>query len=275
MEPLIMYGQPVADKIYKEVETNVQHWLNEHGVSPRLAIISAGDDKASQIYMKNKITAAEKCGIEVINKHYDCDTNYGKIVTDLVLLNHRTDGIIVQLPLPDKFPQETILNTIAYNRDVDCLNEESTGAFYKGRNWANPCTPQAVLDILKFYNIPIAGKNVVVIGRSQLVGRPVAELMLRENATVTICHSQTTSLGLYTRTADIIICAAGIPKLITADMVKEGVVIVDVSINRANGKLCGDVDFDNVAPKCAAITPVPKGVGPVTVAELMRNVSCY
>lgn len=271
MEPVLMYGQPVADKILDKVKEHLSNWSDP----PRLAIVSVGDDAASEVYMRNKLKTAEKCGIVAERFHFNADVDYSEVVKKIFYLNRTHDGVIVQLPLPKHFPTETIIDSINYSRDVDCLSEEMTGAFYKGRSWCNPCTPQAVMDILAHYNIELKGKNVVVIGRSQLVGRPVAELMLRENATVTICHSQTTSLGLYTRTADIIICAAGCPKLITADMVKEGVVIVDVSINRVNGKLCGDVDFDDVAPKCAAITPVPKGVGPVTVAELMRNMVDY
>ena len=271
MEPVLMYGQPVADKILDKVKEHLSNWSDP----PRLAIVSVGDDAASAVYMRNKLKTAEKCGIVAERFHFNADVDYSEVVKKIFHLNRTHDGVIVQLPLPRHFPTETIIDSINYSRDVDCLSEEMTGAFYKGRSWCNPCTPQAVMDILAHYNIELKGKNVVVIGRSQLVGRPVAELMLRENATVTICHSQTTSLGLYTRTADIIVCAAGCPKLITADMVKEGVVIVDVSINRVNGKLCGDVDFDDVAPKCAAITPVPKGVGPVTVAELMRNMVDY
>lgn len=271
MEPVLMYGQPVADKILDEVKST----MVLHNEWNRLAIVSVGDDAASEVYMRNKLKTAEKCGIDAERFHFDDGTSCEEIMKKIFYLNRGYDGVIVQLPLPRSYSQEEvtkIINSVRYSRDVDCLTEEMTGAFYAGRSWCNPCTPQAVMDILEYYGIPLKGKNVVVIGRSHLVGRPVAELMLRQNATVTICHSQTTSLGMYTRTADIIVCAAGVPKLITADMVKEGVVIVDVSINRVDGKLCGDVDFDNVAPKCAAITPVPKGVGPVTVAELMRNV---
>ena len=267
-KPVLMYGQPVADKIIEQVKQNLTNWTEP----PILSIVSVGNDEASKVYVRNKIRVAEECGILVRHCVFAEDADYKEIMNKIFELNHVTDGVIVQLPVPPHYSADTFVNAVSFSRDVDCLSEEMVGAFYSGRSWCNPCTPQAVMDILKHYNINIQGKNVVVIGRSQLVGRPVAELMLRKNATVTICHSKTTSLGLYTKTADIIVCAAGCPKLITADMVKEGVVIVDVSINRVDGKLCGDVDFDNVAPKCAAITPVPKGVGPVTVAELMKNV---
>ena len=271
MEPILMYGQPVADKILDEVKELLTFWSEP----PKLAIVSVGDDAASEVYMRNKLKTAEKCGIVAERFHFDSSTCYSDVMKQIFYLNRTHDGVIIQLPLPNHYPVKTVIEGINFSKDVDCLTEDMTGAFYTGRSWCNPCTPQAVMDILKYYNIEVKGKNVVIIGRSQLVGRPIAELMLRENATVTICHSQTTSLGLYTKNADIIICAAGCPKLVTADMVKEGVVIVDVSINRTDGKICGDVDFDNVAPKCAAITPVPKGVGPVTVAELMRNVANY
>lgn len=267
MEPIIMRGKPVAEAIYNSIKQRPA--FNDTS----LVIASFSNDAASEIYMRNKVKAAEALGYDVDVLRLNPSHQPEAIAAQL----RRTvaDGIILQLPLPKhlKSHQQELLNAIDTNSDVDCLGEKGIGAFYSNANkWQVPCTAQAVMDILKFYGISLATKNVVVVGRSMLVGRPVAELMLRENATVTICHSATEDLSLHTKNADVIICAAGTPNLITADMVKEGVVIVDVSINKgADGKLCGDVDYTNVAPKCAAITPVPGGVGPVTVAELMAN----
>ena len=263
----IMYGKPVADAIYDAVK--------DITTPAKLVIATFGEDEASEIYMRNKMKAAKAVGIEAERLDLDKNQQAHKIMQTLANTSQLVDGLILQLPLPKEMRdyEQIFLDSVNVYADVDCLGREGIGNFYSHANsWQVPCTAQAVVDILKFYGVPMAGKHAVVIGRSKLVGRPVAELLLRENATVTICHSATENLAEHTKCADIIITAAGTPNLITADMVKDGVVIVDVSINRgADGKLCGDVDFNTVAPKCAAITPVPGGVGPVTVAELMAN----
>ena len=291
MEPILMYGQPVADKILDEVKEH----LNNCSEPSKLAIVSVGNDAASEVYMRNKIKTAKKCGIVAEGFHFGADVDYSEVVNTIFYLNRTHDGVIVQLPLPKHFPTETIIDSINYSRDVDCLSEAMTGAFYKGRSWCNPCTPQAVMDILAYYNIELKGKNVVVIGRSQLVGRPVAELMLREDATVTICHSKTSRYELLHAFAhaDVVVSAAGVANLITEEdayqywkdnrhdtygdfAFKRDRVIVDVSINRdVAGKLCGDFAEEFKQKYSSHYTPVPKGVGPVTVAELMRNVVSY
>ena len=272
-EPIIMYGKPVADKIKQEVRS----FLDFTNYTPELAIVSIGNDPASEVYMRNKLKAAEECGIKASKIALPDDLQMYEYIEILKKASRNYNAVILQLPLPEHIREfeHLLTNTINAQVDVDCLTDLNMGILHSNSNMLSyfPCTPAAIIDILKYYDIKIAGKNVVVIGRSNIVGRPVAEMLLQKNATVTICHTKTKDLKQHTLNADILICAAGHKNLITADMVKEGVVIVDVSINRDENGLCGDVDFENVAPKCYAITPVPKGVGPVTVAELMNNVS--
>ena len=272
-EPIIMYGKPVADKIKQEVRS----FLDFTNYTPELAIVSIGNDPASEVYMRNKLKAAEECGIKAIKLALPDDLQMYEYIEILNKASRNYNAAILQLPLPEHLRsfEHLLTNTINAQVDVDCLTDTNIGILHSNSNMLSyaPCTPAAIIDILRYYDIKIAGKNVVVIGRSNIVGRPVAEMLLQKNATVTICHTKTKDLKQHTLNADILICAAGCKNLITADMVKEGVVIVDVSINRDENGLCGDVDFENVAPKCYAITPVPKGVGPVTVAELMNNVS--
>ena len=287
MNKTVMYGQPVADKILTTVKERVANYTEP----PVLKIVTAGNDMASQVYMRNKLKAAEACGIEAEVVRLD-GMSYEDMVGTMFRLNRIADGIIVQLPMPNEMPVEQLINAINYSRDVDCMTEECTGAFYKNREWYAPCTPQAVMDILRYYGVKVKGKNVLIIGRSSLVGRPMAELMLREDATITICHSKTSRYELLHAFAhaDIVVSAAGVANLITEEdahqywkdnrhdtygdfAFKRDRIIVDVSINSdAAGKLCGDFTEEFKQKYSSHYTPVPKGVGPVTVAELMKNV---
>lgn len=270
MSAKIIDGKAFADAVLDHVEETI----HEVGLRPTLAIYQIGDDPASKIYVRNKIKAADRVGINVILRHYDEDYNILDVQSQLYIdgQDGLIDGIMIQLPLPKGWNDAALMEFIPAEKDVDGLTYENRGMLSDGTAFHLPCTANGIIQMLEHYNIEMEGKHCVVIGRSDIVGKPVAQLMLNKNATVTICHSKTKNLGDITKTADIVIAAAGKEKLLTADMVKEGAVIVDVGINRnAEGKLCGDVDFDNVKEIASWITPVPGGVGPVTVAMLMYN----
>lgn len=264
---LILDGKAVAQKIKNDI-------FNEYGSEDiKLTIIQVGDNPASNTYVRNKQRACDEVGIESeIIKLKASD-----YVEDVGLRRHildcTSDGVMVQLPLPFGWDEHFYLNCINTKQDADCLTDEALGRFYSSnRPDIAPCTAQGIIDILEHYNIPIESKHAVVVGRSNIVGKPVAHLLTCKNATVTVCHSKTPNLSEFTKQADILVVAIGKPKYITADMVKPGAVVIDVGINRDdNGKLCGDVDFDQVEPVASAITPVPGGVGPTTIAELLRN----
>lgn len=268
----IMSGTVCANEIYEDIKECVE----DAGESPVLVIYSIGDDPASAVYVRNKVKAAEKCGITAIVRKYAADTNQDLVQSYLRLdaANPFIHGIMIQLPLPEFWDFDQLVAEIPAIKDVDGLTAANAGiAFTQGSDWAyhNPCTAAGIRMLLCYHDIKIAHKDVVVVGRSGIVGKPVAQMMLDWNATVTICHSCTTNLAEKTRQADILIVAAGKRGLITADMVKPGAVVVDVGINRdENGKLCGDVAPD-VADVAEWLTPVPGGVGPMTVAMLMRN----
>ena len=270
----LLNGKELAQEIQVGIKTDIKGCM----IRPSLAVIQIGDDDASNVYIKNKEKSCSDVGIYFRHFKFDSDTPELSIINKIKELNNDeyVNGIIVQLPIPEKYNEKRILNTIINSKDVDGLTDINTGRLVNGKKTLVPCTPLGIITLLKKYEIEIEGKNVVIIGRSKLVGRPLASLMLNENATVTICHSKTNNLENYTKDADIIIVAAGCPKLLTGDMVKKGVVVVDVGINRVNDKLCGDVDFDSVSKKASYITPVPGGVGPMTIASLLSNVMmCY
>lgn len=270
----LLNGKELAQEMQVEIKTEIKGCM----IRPSLAVIQIGDDDASNVYIKNKEKACQEVGIYFRHFKYDDDTPELSIINKIKELNNDeyVNGIIVQLPIPEKYNEKRILNTIINSKDVDGLTDINTGRLVNGKKTLVPCTPLGIMTLLKKYEIELEGKNVVIIGRSKLVGRPLSSLMLNENATVTICHSKTTDLTEYTKNADIIVVAAGVPKLLTGDMVKKGCVIVDVGINRLNSKLCGDVDFDSVSKKAAYISPVPGGVGPMTIASLLSNVmTCY
>ena len=243
-----------------------------------LAIFMVGNNPASQIYVHNKEKACELVGIKARIYKFDENISQKEIVKVIDECNQDVNvtGIMVQLPLPSHLDKDTILDRIDPNKDVDGLNIINQGKLFDGRPAIEPATAKGIITLLKNNNVDIAGKNAVVVGRSLLVGRPVAMLLMKENATVTICHSRTANLKEITKRADILVVATGKPKMITEEMVKRDAVVVDVGINRVAGKLCGDVDFENVQNVASLITPVPKGVGPMTIATLLQNViSCY
>ena len=262
----------------KAVATNVRNQLKEEvaslGVEIGLAVVLVGDDNASRIYVRNKINACAEIGLKSTLVELSSTATEADVLDAVAKLNSdgSIHGIIVQLPLPRHIDADKVLASINPQKDVDGCHYVQKGKLWTGTPETLPCTPYGCIELLKQYGIEMSGKHAVVIGRSNLVGRPLAELLLRENATVTICHSKTANIADITKQADILCTAIGQPKFVTADMVKDGAVVIDVGINRGDdGKLCGDVDFENVSGKCSHITPVPGGVGPMTVTMLMKN----
>lgn len=257
----VLYGKPVADAILENTKNNVAKLKNK----PTLAIITSGQDEASKVYIRNKVNATELCGMNNLVVTMKENSTTSDYIDTIQKLNVRKEitGIIVQLPLPNGIDEKLVTNTVLPIKDVDGFTPLSDFP---------PCTPSGIMSIIDFYKGKnfVEGKNAVVIGRSEIVGKPVAELLLNRNATVTICHSKTKNLKEHTKNADILVVAVGKAKFITKDMVKPGAVIVDVGINRENGKLCGDCDFENIKD-VADITPVPGGVGPMTVATLVSR----
>jgi len=266
-------GKKISAEIKEEVKQKVAEY-KENGVEITLAVIQVGNDPASSVYVGNKKKACEFVGIRSLSYELPEETTQEELLNLVKELNDRKDvnGILVQLPLPKQIDEETVLNTISPLKDVDGFHPMNVGALCIGKAGFVSCTPAGIIELLKRSNVEIAGKECVVIGRSNIVGKPMALLLLRENGTVTVTHSRTVDLKEVTKRADVLVVAIGKPKMITADYVKEGAVVIDVGIHRdANNKLCGDVDFDDVAYKCSAITPVPGGVGPMTIAMLMKN----
>lgn len=242
---------------------------------PVLAVVLVGEDPASQIYVRGKERDCAECGIRSLAHRLPADTRQEDLMALIQALNNdpAADGILVQLPLPRGLDQRPVLEAIRPDKDVDCFHPLNVGKMTLGREGFRPCTPAGVMEMLKAYDIPVRGKRCVVIGRSSLVGQPLASLLTQADGTVTLCHSRTENLAEHTRQADILVSAVGRPGLVTGDMVKEGAAVIDVAINRGeNGKLRGDVDFEAVEKKAAFITPVPGGVGPMTRAMLMRGV---
>ena len=241
---------------------------------PGLAVILVGDDPASRVYVSGKERDCAECGFLSFEHKLPADTTERELLTLIDRLNGdgAVDGILVQLPLPAHLNEEKVLNAISPDKDVDCFHPVNVGKMVTGQPVFLPCTPAGVMEMLRAYEIPVAGRHCVVLGRSNIVGKPMATLLLAQSGTVTICHSKTPDLAAFTRQADILVSAVGRTGLVTADMVKEGAVVIDVAMNRnAEGKLCGDVDFAAVEKKASYITPVPGGVGPMTRAMLMEN----
>lgn len=244
----------------------------EHKIG--LAVILVGDNPASQVYVRNKIKACEEIGINSFLCKLPAESAFEEVADTIKSLNANADvtGIILQLPLPKHLDENALIDLISPNKDVDGCHYVQKGRLWTGRDSLVACTPLGVMRLLEYYDIPLESKNAVVIGRSNLVGKPLAQLLLDKNCTVTVCHSRTQNLKDITSKADIVCVAIGKAKFLKADMVKDGAVVVDVGMDRdENGKLCGDVDFENVAPKCSYITPVPGGVGPMTVTMLLSN----
>lgn len=266
-------GKLISTQIKDELKEEVAS-LKENGIFPCLAVIQVGNDPASSVYVNNKKKACAYIGIE--SKSYELEDSITQ--ETLMELIHKlnqdagVNGILVQLPLPKHLDEEAVIQAIAPEKDVDGFHPETVGNMCIGSKGFLPCTPAGVIQLLKRSNIEIEGKECVVVGRSNIVGKPMAILLLRENGTVTIAHSRTQDLKEVTTRADILVAAVGKPKFITSEYVKEGAVVIDVGIHRGeNNKLCGDVDFDDVFDKVSAITPVPGGVGPMTIAMLMNN----
>jgi methylenetetrahydrofolate dehydrogenase (NADP+)/methenyltetrahydrofolate cyclohydrolase len=264
-----LVSQAVKDGVKEQVSL-----LNSKGVSVTLAVIIVGDDPASRIYVNNKKKACEATGI--ISREYalPADTSLEELLALIEKLNNDSEvnGILCQLPLPEGLDEKAVITAISPEKDVDAFNAVNTGHIMIGDYTFLPCTPAGITEMLDYYDIPVRGKHCVVIGRSNIVGKPMAMLLLKRDGTVTICHSKTENLADITRQADILVAAVGRAKFVSADMVKEGAVVIDVGMNRdADGKLCGDVDFEAVEKKASFITPVPGGVGPMTIATLMKN----
>ena len=269
----ILDGKNFAAEYRLKLAEKVKKLKEESGVVPGLAVVIIGEDPASQIYVRNKMKACEAAGIKSFNVVLPETVSQSEAEREVKNLaeNSEVDGIIVQLPLPKRFDEKRILSLIPVEKDVDGLSGENLGRLLKGEDSLISCTPYGIIELLKGYGVTFSGKNAVVIGRSNMVGKPIAALLLRENATVTVCHSKTENIKNYTKNADILVAAIGKAKFVTADMVKKGAVVVDVGINRIDGKIYGDVDYENVKDLCSFITPVPGGVGPMTVTMLLQN----
>ena len=269
----IIDGKKISDEIKTEVRQKTDA-LREKGIEITLAVIQVGNNPASTVYVRNKKKACEVVGIRSLSYEIPEETTEEELLALIDDLNKRADvnGILLQLPLPEHIDEDKMLLAIAPEKDVDGFHPMNVGALCIGRPGYVSCTPAGIIQLLKRSGIEIAGKECVIIGRSNIVGKPMAHLLLAENAAVTVAHSKTKDLKAVASRADILVVAVGRPNMITADYVKEGAVVIDVGINRnAENKLCGDVDFASVAPKCSAITPVPGGVGPMTIAMLMKN----
>ena len=267
-------GKELAKNIRQELKIENDK-LKEKGIKAKLAVILVGDDSASKIYVKNKSKACNDVGIEYEEILLDSDTTMEKLLDVIDSLNKRDDinGILLQSPIPNGLDIQKAFEKIDYRKDVDGFNPINVGKLTIGQDGFIPCTPYGIIKMLENYNIPIEGKNAVVIGRSNIVGKPLSQCLLRKHATVTICHSKSQNIKNVTKNADILISAVGKLNMVTEDMVKDGAVIIDVGMNRnENGKLAGDVDFENVKEKTSFITPVPGGLGPMTIAMLMNNV---
>ncbi len=270
---VIIDGKALSVKLKNNMKAKVEE-LKKSGINPCLAVIIVGDNPASRVYVNNKKKSCEELGIKSLEYALAEETTEEELLGIIDGLNkdEDVDGILCQLPLPSHICEKNVINSISPEKDVDAFHPENVGHIMIGDYTFLPCTPAGVMEMLKEYKIDVSGKNCVVVGRSNIVGKPMTMLLLKENATVTVCHSRTKDLTSFTKQADVLVSAVGKPGLITADMVKEDAVVIDVAINRLeNGKLCGDVDFENVKEKASYITPVPGGVGPMTIATLMKN----
>ena len=271
--PQIIDGKAISAQIKEELRVKVTA-MKAEGKNACLAVIQVGNDPASSVYVNNKKKGCEFIGIESLSYELPEETTEAELLDLIKKLNddEKVNGILVQLPLPKHIDEDKVIQTITPSKDVDGFHPHSVGCLCIGQKGYVSCTPAGIIQLLKRSNIEIEGKECVIIGRSNIVGKPMSLLMLRENATVTVAHSRTENLKEVCKRADILIVAVGKPKMVTADYVKEGAVVIDVGIHRnETNKLCGDVDFDDVAPHCSAITPVPGGVGPMTIAMLMNN----
>lgn len=269
----IIDGKEVSASVRNEIKEKTAELL-QNGKKTGLAVIIVGNNPASRVYVNNKKKGCEQVGMESFEYALPEETTTEELLSLVEKLNgdKAVDGILCQLPLPPQIDEKKVLNAITPDKDVDAFHPVNTGHIMIGDHSFLPCTPAGIIEMLKYYNIEISGKECVVIGRSNIVGKPMAMLLLENNGTVTVCHSKTQNLSQVTSRADILVAAVGKAGFVTPDMVKEGAVVIDVGMNRnAEGKLCGDVDFDAVKDKCSYITPVPGGVGPMTITMLLKN----
>lgn len=269
----IIDGKAVSKKVKEDVKAECEQ-LKAKGVTPGLAVIIVGDDPASQVYVHNKEVACEACGFYSVKYALPAETTQDELnaLIDKLNKDDKINGILCQLPLPSHLDDKEVINRIDPLKDVDAFHPVNVGAIMIDDYNYLPCTPAGVMELIHSTGVDVSGKKAVVMGRSNIVGKPMAMLLLHENATVEITHSRTQNLADITKEADILVAAIGKAKFVKADMVKDGAVVIDVGMNRdENGKLCGDVDFENVKDKCSFITPVPGGVGPMTIAMLMKN----
>ncbi|MFC4599190.1 bifunctional methylenetetrahydrofolate dehydrogenase/methenyltetrahydrofolate cyclohydrolase FolD [Cohnella hongkongensis] len=273
MSAQLIEGKKISDSIREEIKAEAER-LKGEGVTPGLVVILVGEDPASQVYVRNKAKACEQLGYYSEVVRLPAETTQQELLSLIARYNEeaKVHGILVQLPLPKHIEEKAIIDAIAVEKDVDGFHPESVGNLMIGDDTLLPCTPAGVIELLKRTGNDPAGKHAVVIGRSNIVGKPVAMLLLRENATVTICHSRTPNLPEISSQADILVAAVGVPKLVKKEWIKPGAVVIDVGVNRLpDGKLCGDVDFDDALQRAGWITPVPGGVGPMTITMLMAN----
>ncbi len=269
----LLKGKEVSARIKAELREEVKE-LKKKGIVPGLAVIIVGEDPASQVYVRNKERACEECGIYSEKYELSAETTQEELLSLIDVLNKKSSisGILVQLPAPEHIDEKTVINAIDPKKDVDAFHPVNVGKIMIGNYDFAPCTPAGVMELIKESGIDVSGKDCVVVGRSNIVGKPQAMLLLHQNGTVTICHSKTKDLKEKTKNADILVAAVGIPNFITGDMIKKGAVVIDVGINRLHDKkLCGDVEFESAEKVAGAITPVPGGVGPMTIAMLMKN----
>ena len=269
----IIDGKAVSKKVKEDVKAECEQ-LKAKGITPGLAVIIVGDDPASQVYVHNKEVACEACGFYSVKYALPAETTQDELnaLVDKLNKDDKINGILCQLPLPSHLDDKEVINRIDPLKDVDAFHPVNVGAIMIGDYNYLPCTPAGVMELIHSRGIDVSGKKAVVMGRSNIVGKPMAMLLLHENATVEITHSRTQNLADITKEADILVAAIGKAKFVKADMVKDGAVVIDVGMNRdENGKLCGDVDFEDVKDKCSFVTPVPGGVGPMTIAMLMKN----
>jgi methylenetetrahydrofolate dehydrogenase (NADP+)/methenyltetrahydrofolate cyclohydrolase len=274
MSARIIDGKAIAAKIKEEQKQRILRLQQQHGVRPGLAVILVGTDPASQVYVRNKVTACKLVGIHSELVEMPASATQDQLLSRIDALN--TDptihGILVQLPLPPQIDVHSVLERIDFHKDVDGFHLYNVGGLVTGNTVFPPCTPYGVQKILEHENIPVEGRNVVVVGASNIVGKPMALMLMQQEATVCICHKKTRDLGMFTMLADILVVAAGVPGLIVPQMVRTGAVVIDVGINRLpDGRIVGDVEFEGVREKASAITPVPGGVGPMTIAMLLYN----
>ena len=270
---VLIDGKKVSGEIRNRLADETQKLKKKTGKTPGLATVLVGDDPASAVYVRNKNKICGELGFQSFEQKLSADTSEEKLLQLVGELNSNKDvhGILVQLPLPDQIDSEKILQAIDPKKDVDGFHPVNVGKLVVGNALLTPCTPTGIIALLDRYDIEISGKHAVIIGRSNIVGKPVSMLLLHRNATITICHSRTQNLEEVTRSADILVAAVGRANFVTDEMVSEGTVVIDVGINRVDGKLTGDVDFEPVSKKASHITPVPGGVGPMTIALLMEN----